>query len=461
MASPIRRRARKARYLSQSSAESGMCLQIRSAFAGAIALASVAGQMPGFADTANAQDKIRIGFVFFLSGPGAAYGLHARDGAKLVVDALNAGKVPAPYGKVGFNGVAIEPVFVDEAGGAQKQLAEYRRLVEHEQVDLVIGYNSSGDCNAIAPVAEELRVLTDFFHCGNPQLFEEVDTNAEYSIRTAPTGTMDQVAAAKYILEKMPNVATVAGINQDYSWGQDSWTEFKAALVALKPDVQFTNAAFTKLGAGDYGAEISTLLSKPADVIFSSFWGGDADAFALQSTTRGLTEKSRFVLTMGTGILDDLGEKSIPGSIFGARGPHGYFARSTPLSDWFKSEYKRIHNRMPPFGAYAAAQGIFGIKAAYEKAAAGAGGKQTSEAVIAALRGLQFETASGYPITMSLNNGHQGIQATAYGIFAGWDKANNEAIVSDIKIYPAECVNPPDGVRAVDWIKSGFKGAKC
>jgi branched-chain amino acid transport system substrate-binding protein len=62
---------------------------------------------------------------------------------------------------------------------------------------------------------------------------------------------------------------------------------------------------------------------------------------------------------------------------------------------------------------------------------------------------------------MSLNNGHQGVQATAYGTFSGWDKTKNAAIVSDIKVYPAECVNPPDGIRAIDWIKSSFKGAKC
>jgi branched-chain amino acid transport system substrate-binding protein len=426
----------------------------------AIAALACVGQA-AISRPAVAEDKLKIGFVFFLSGPGAAYGSHARDGAKLIVEALNAGKVPAPYNKPGINGVQIEPVFVDEAGGAQKQLAEYRRIVEREQVDMVIGYNSSGDCNAIAPVAEESRVLTDFFHCGNPQLFEDIVTDPEYSVRTAPTGTMDQVAAAKYLIEKMPNIKSVSGINQDYSWGQDSWTEFMAAMSALKPDVQYPSALFTKLGTSDYGAEISTLLSSPSDALFSSFWGGDADAFALQASTRGLTEKSKFVLTMGTGIIDDLGEKAIVGSIFGARGPHGYFARQTPLADWFKAEYKKTYNRVPPFGAYAAAQGIFGIKAAYEKAAAGAAGKQKTEAVIAALKGLTFETASGFPITMANNNGHQAIQATAYGIYSGWDKAKNEAIVTDIKVYPAECVNPPNGVRAVDWIKSGFKGAKC
>jgi len=428
--------------------------------ASAAVLASAIGQSI-IAAPAVADDKLKIGFVFFLSGPGAAYGTHARDGAKLVVEALNAGKVPAPYDKPGINGIQIEPVFVDEAGGAQKQLSEYRRLVESEQVDMVIGYNSSGDCNAIAPVAEESRVLTDFFHCGNPQLFEDIVTQPEYSVRTAATGTMDQVAAAKYLIEKMPNIKTVSGINQDYSWGQDSWSEFKAAMSQLKPDVQYPNALFTKLGTSDYGAEISTLLSNPSDALFSSFWGGDADAFALQSSTRGLAEKSKFVLTMGTGIVDDLGEKTVAGSIFGARGPHSYFVRATPLADWFKAEYRKAYHRLPPFGAYAAAQGIFGIKAAYEKAAAGAAGKQKTEAVVGALKGLTFETASGFPVTMANNNGHQAIQDTAYGIFSGWDKARNEAIITDIKMYPAACVNPPNDVRAVDWIKSGFKGAKC
>lgn len=433
----------------------------RRAFACAVALACVAGPMTGFTNPAFAQEKIKIGFVFFLSGPGAAYGTYARDGAKLIVEALNAGRVPAPYDKVGFNGLQIEPVFVDEAGGAQKQLAEYRRLVEREQVDMVIGYNSSVDCNAIAPVAEELRVLTNFFHCGNPALFEEIVTKPEYSVRTAPHGTMDQVAAARYVVDKMPNVKTVAGINQNYSWGLDNWAEFKAAMTALKPDVKFTNEKFPALGAGEYGAEISSLLSTPTDVVFSSLWGGDVDAFALQAKARGLPGKSKMVLTVGSGTVDSLGEGAIVGSILGARGPHSYFAKSSPLSDWFLKEYQATYKKFPPLGAYAAAQGIFGIKAAYEKAADGKPGKQKAEAVIAALKGLTFETANGYPITMSLANGHQGIQATAYGTFAGWDKVKNAAIMSDIKIYPAECVNPPEGVRAVDWIKSGFKGAKC
>jgi branched-chain amino acid transport system substrate-binding protein len=455
----VRLRAQQRRF--PAYLEDKMTSRLVRTFVRALALTCGIGAMPGLIEAAHAQDRIKIGFVFFLSGPGAAYGVPSRDGAKLVIDALNAGKVPTPYDKIGINGIQIEPVYVDEAGGAQKQLTEYRRLVESEQVDVIIGYNSSADCNAIAPVAEELQALTAFFHCGNPQLFEEIDTKPEYVVRMSPHGTMDQVGAARYLIEKLPKVASIAGINQNYAWGQDNWAEFKAAMAVLKPDVQFINEKFPALGAGEYGAEISSLMTTPADVVFTTFWGGDQDALVLQARNRGLADKSKFLLTLGAETVDDLGEQAIVGSIMGARGPHGYFAKSTPLSDWFATEYKKAYGKVPALGSYAAAQSILGIKAAYEKAAAGKPDRVKADGIVAALRGLTFETPNGYPITMSLANGHQGIQATAYGIYGGWDKAKNAAIVSDIRVYPAECVNPPDGIRAIDWIKSGFKGAAC
>ena len=61
---------------------------------------------------------------------------------------------------------------------------------------------------------------------------------------------------------------------------------------------------------------------------------------------------------------------------------------------------------------------------------------------------------------MALGNGHQGIQETAYGTYS-FNKQKNEPEVVDIMRFPAECVNPPAGVTADDWIKDGMKGAKC
>ena len=35
-----------------------------------------------------------------------------------MIDAFNKGAAPAPYNKTGFGGAKIEPVYVDENGGA-------------------------------------------------------------------------------------------------------------------------------------------------------------------------------------------------------------------------------------------------------------------------------------------------------------------------------------------------------
>ena len=113
----------------------------------------------------------KLGIVTFLSGAAAGpFGVPARNAAELLIEALNAGKLPAPYDKKGINGSPIETVIVDEAGGTTKQVTEYRNLVQRQNVDAVIGYISSGDCLAIAPLADELKKITIFFDCGTPRV---------------------------------------------------------------------------------------------------------------------------------------------------------------------------------------------------------------------------------------------------------------------------------------------------
>src|SRR3990170_1711794 len=119
-----------------------------------------------------AQQPLKIGIVTFLSGPAAGpFGVPARNGFELVAEMLNAGRAPAPYATKGFGGNPIELLVIDEAGGPQKQVAELRNL--SQRVDYVVGYISSGDCLAVAPVAEELKKLTVLFDCGTPRIFED------------------------------------------------------------------------------------------------------------------------------------------------------------------------------------------------------------------------------------------------------------------------------------------------
>ncbi|HZC78124.1 MAG TPA: ABC transporter substrate-binding protein, partial [Ktedonobacterales bacterium] len=128
---------------------------------------------------------MKIGIVTFLSGPAAApFGVPAKNAAEFVIEQLNTGKVPAPYSKKGFGGSPLEMVIVDEAGSTTTQVTEFRNLVQRQNVDLVVGFVSSGNCLAIAPVAEELKKLTNFFDCGTPRIFE--DGSYKYVFRTSP-----------------------------------------------------------------------------------------------------------------------------------------------------------------------------------------------------------------------------------------------------------------------------------
>ncbi|MFH0787591.1 MAG: ABC transporter substrate-binding protein [Pseudomonadota bacterium] len=405
-----------------------------------------------------AEEKpIKIGVVTFLSGGAAGpFGVPARNGAEVLTEALNAGgKVPAPYATKGFGGAPIELVFIDEAGGVTKQVTEFRNLVQRQNVDLVIGYISSGDAIAIPPVAEELKKLTVIFDAGTPRIFE--DGSYKYVFRTGAHATMDNVAAAYYVMENKPKTKKFAGINQNYAWGLDSWNDFEAAMKALNPKAQVVVSQMPKLMAGQYGAEISSLLSSGADVVHSSFWGGDLEAFVLQAGPRGLFKKSTVVLTAGETAMFRLAKQIPDGTMLGGRGPHGVFAPDNELNRWFRKAYQDRYALLPTYPSYKMVQAILGVKAAYEKAqAANAGKAPSQDQVIAALEHLTYETPSG-KVEMALGKGHQAIQGTAYGTVK---HVKGQLTLVNIKQYPAAKVNPPEGVKSEDWIKSGFKKTK-
>lgn len=402
------------------------------------------------AATAALAQPVRTGIVTFLSGPAAGpFGVPARNAAELMTEMLNAGSVPAPYAAKGFGGNPIELVIIDEAGGPQKQVAEFRNLAQ--RVDLVIGYISSGDCLAIAPVADELKKLTVLFDCGTPRIFE--DASYKYVFRSGGTATMDNVAAALYLLEKHPKVKSIAGINQNYAWGQDSWNDFEAAMKALRPGIEVKTSQMTKLMSGQFGAEISTLLASGADVVHSSFWGGDLEGLVLQGAPRGLFGKHIVVLSAGEPGITRLGTKIPEGTIIGARGPYGPFAPETPLARWFKNAYQERYQVVPNYAAYKMAQALLGVKAAYEKAQQAGAARPTQEQIIAAFENLSFEGPGG-TVRMALGKGHQAVLDVAFGTAK---HVGGELQIVDIKRYPADKVNPPEGVKSEAWIKSGFK----
>src|SRR5205814_9891687 len=159
---------------------------------------------------ATAAADVKLGIVSFLTGPAAApFGIPGRNAAEIVIEELNAGKVPAPYNAPGLGGAKIEARYVDEAGSTANQVTEFRNLVQRDNVDAVVGYVSSGSCLAVTPIAEEFKTLTVLYDCGTPRIFEEAPR--KYVFRPSPTATMDNVAAALYITQTMHNITSYSG----------------------------------------------------------------------------------------------------------------------------------------------------------------------------------------------------------------------------------------------------------
>ncbi|MBI3433969.1 MAG: ABC transporter substrate-binding protein [Proteobacteria bacterium] len=411
------------------------------------------------AQQAAAPAPVRLGIVSFLTGPAASpFGIPGRNGAEIMIEALNGGKVPAPYATVGLGGTKIEAKYVDEAGSAANVVTEFRNLVQRDKVDAVVGYISSGSCLAVTPVAEELKALTVYFDCGTPRIFEEAAR--KYVFRPSPHATMDNTGAARYVLSKKKDVKFFSGINQNYAWGQDSWRDFLSAMNILAPSAKAEKELFPKLFAGEYGAEISTLLTSKSQVVHTSFWNGDLEGFLYQSQARGLSKRMPIIATTAEASIWRMRDKMPDGTIIGGRGPNGPLAPNTALNKWFHGIYVDRYGTPPTYPSYQMALAILGLKVAWEKAQkTKGGGAPTTEEIVSAFEGIEYEAPSG-KVKLALGKGHQGIQETAYGTYR-FNKQKQTPEIVDVIRFPAECVNPPSDVNSDDWVKGGMKGAKC
>ncbi|MGE8641670.1 MAG: ABC transporter substrate-binding protein, partial [Achromobacter sp.] len=178
--------------------------------------------LSGFTALAGAADKpkeLNIGISTFLSGSASVFGVPARDAAEILIQDINAAG--------GIDGVKLVPSYIDEGGGGEKLLSEYRRLAEGG-TRVMLSAISSGHCNIVAPVAEDLKVLNVLWDCGTEKALE--GKKYKYVVRTQANATTEMVAQVLYLMKVKPDFKTIAIVNQDYAWGRDSRDIFLAAL---------------------------------------------------------------------------------------------------------------------------------------------------------------------------------------------------------------------------------------
>ena len=406
---------------------------------GALALAG-----SGVAFSAEKPAELKVGITTFLSGPASVFGEPAKAAAEMMIESMNA--------EGGVGGVPIKAYFVDEGAGGEAVLSEYRRLVQETEVDAMFASISSGNCNKIAPLAEDLKVLNIMWDCGTQRIFEENDYR--YVFRTQAHATPEMLASVLYLLKNKPEFKTIAVVNQDYAWGRDSWEIFSTALKAMKPDVEVLAEFFPKFGAADFSTEISRLQALRPDVILSTSWGGDLDTFVRQASQRGLTNTSTLVLPLAESSLERLGNALPAGHIVGARGDH-YFLhpekKNDPAFMTFIDAFKEETGAFPIYPVFHMSQALNALKAAYESAmAVNDGAWPDDEQVVDAMTGLRF---TGLGREVYIREDGQGVEDQLVGTTVSAD-GYDFSVLDSMSMFNGDQITTPVGENSIEWLET-------
>jgi branched-chain amino acid transport system substrate-binding protein len=360
----------------------------------------------------------------------------------------------------GILGRKIELLSKDEAGGVDAQVKLCRKLILDDKVDAVLGYISSASCLAVLPIADELGGLIVAYDCGTQELMEGQKSPFEVpkfklGFRSKAHLGIDNVGLALFIKKYYPKIKSIAGINQDYAWGRDSWLIFETAMKKLMPQVKVVKTLWPPLGNTDYTAHISALMGAEPDIVHSSLWGGDAVTFTKQAMGMGFFKKIRMAYSRGEPYPQEVGKEFPEGQIICCAGTH-YFLYpphdKSPLNKWFVEEYHKRYGKYPTYPCYHAYQAIYAYKYAVEKAAKLVGGWPSIEEIADAMTGLTFPTPSG---TLTIREDHNGIEDVLVGITKLTPKYPFPILdPKRLEVFPASQVNAPVGIRTVDWVNS-------
>src|SRR5688500_19052530 len=150
----------------------GWTLTARATLQAAGLAAAAAGLLGG---PALAQDKeIKIGVIYDFTGPFAAGGSEAAAvGTQIAIDMVNE--------QGGGEGYKITPVVADAPSKAEAPIAEAERLLNQENVDLLMGVYSSAHC---VPLAQKVDAQKKFMWanvCVASAVFK--DKNLQYVFR--------------------------------------------------------------------------------------------------------------------------------------------------------------------------------------------------------------------------------------------------------------------------------------
>ncbi|QMS84725.1 ABC transporter substrate-binding protein [Candidatus Xianfuyuplasma coldseepsis] len=227
------------------------------------------------------EDTVKLGVIGPLTGAYSFYGEAVENGAKLAADEINAAG--------GVLGMDLVIFAEDSEGDAETGVNAYRKLVDNDEIDALIGGTFSGVTDGLKDlaIADGLPVLSP------TATRDDITLEADNVFRVCYNDSFQGSVAAVFAAEDLSATKAAVMFNSDdpYSAGlADAFkAEFDARSLAYDEyefsatDVDFS-AQLTNIEAGDYDvvflpayvAEIGPILQKADELgIDIPFIGGD------------------------------------------------------------------------------------------------------------------------------------------------------------------------------------------
>jgi branched-chain amino acid transport system substrate-binding protein len=255
-----------------------------------------------------------------------------------------------------------------------------------DKADIAVGTTGSPVALAMLPVAEEAKKILIV----EPAVADSItgDKWNRYIFRTGRSSYQDALAAAAAI--PAGEDVAIAMMGLDTAFGRDGVAAFKEALAGMRPKAKVVAEEFAAGNTADFApfAErlFNALKDKPGKRVISFIWAG---AHPMAKFADMKPERFAIALAPGGNILPAMNAwKQFAGTEGGIY--YYYDFPSNPLNDWLKAEYAKRYGAPPDFfvaGGFAAAAAVV---AGLQKA-----GSADTEALIAAMEGLTFQTPKG------------------------------------------------------------------
>ena len=232
----------------------------------------------------GAQAPIKVGALLPLTGPLSGIGVSNKAGIEVAFEQVQ-------Y-KVG--GREIQLSIEDSEGKPDVGITKARKLIEQQQVSILVGPVSSAVALALRDYMVSKGVPWSLIFATAPQLTRELA--APNLFRHSYSAEQPQIPSGAYVRNKL-GYAKVAVVGLDYVAGRAEARGFMEGYKASGGQV--VEEVYVPLGAADAAPFVSKLRPDAIDaVVLAGIWGGDAIRFIKALTEYGVKGRVPVIATV-------------------------------------------------------------------------------------------------------------------------------------------------------------------